>query len=59
MMELLGGGGVTMAELQRLVGGGTLDGFGYVWLAVVVLVVAAICMFTSRLGVKRILHSQD
>ncbi|HRK19572.1 MAG TPA: ABC transporter permease [Hyphomicrobiaceae bacterium] len=58
-MELLGGGTVTLAELQRLVGTGTLDPMGYGWLAAVVLAIAAICMLTSRIGVKRILHSQD
>ena len=58
MMELLGGGTVTIAELRRLIGSGTLDGPGYILLATVVVVVAALCMLTSRFGVYRILHSR-
>ena len=58
-MELLGGGNsASMAELQNLVGTGALDWQGYGWLAVVVIVIAALCMLTSRIGVYRILHSQ-
>jgi cell division transport system permease protein len=57
-MELLGGGTVTLAEIQRLVGSGTLDLPGYVLLGIVVVVIAALCMLTSRLGVYRILNSQ-
>jgi cell division transport system permease protein len=59
IMQLLGGGTATMAEIQRLVGQGTLDGAGYVLLGIVVAVIAGLCMITSRLGVYRILHSQD
>lgn len=59
VMELLGGGSVTMAEVKRLVGGGSLDLSGYVLLGVVVVVIAALCMLTSRIGVYRILHSQQ
>jgi cell division transport system permease protein len=59
MLDLLGGGGVTLAELQRLVGTGALDLTGYVVLAGVVLVVAVLCRFTSRLSVRRILHSRN
>ena len=58
MMELLGGGTVTMAEIRRMIGAGALDGPGYILLATVVVVVAALCMLTSRFGVYRILHSQ-
>ena len=58
VMELLGGGTASVAEIQHLVGTGTLDLQGYGWLAAVVVVVAALCMFTSRIGVYRILHSQ-
>jgi len=58
MTEFLGGGGLTMAELRRLVGAGTLDMLGYLVLVLVVLIIAVLCMFTSRLSVKRILHSQ-
>jgi cell division transport system permease protein len=58
LMELLGGGTVSMAEMRRLVGSGTLDTSGYVLLGLVVVVVAALCMLTSRFGVYRILHTQ-
>jgi cell division transport system permease protein len=58
MMELLGGGTVTIAEINRLIGSGTLDGPGYILLTIVVIVIAALCMLTSRFGVYRILHSQ-
>ena len=57
-MELLGGGTVTMAELRRLVGAGYLDPAGYAVLVVVVVVIALLCMFTSRFGVYKILNSQ-
>jgi cell division transport system permease protein len=58
VMELLGGGTVTIAEIRRLVGTGTLDLAGYLLLGIVVIVIAALCMLTSRIGVYRILHSQ-
>lgn len=58
VMELLGGSGVTMAEVQRLIGSGNLDVMGYLVLVLVVLMIAAACMFTSRFSVYRILHSQ-
>ena len=57
-MELLGGGAVTMAELRRIVGTGVLDISGHAVLVVVVIVIAALCMLTSRIGVYRILNSQ-
>lgn len=57
-MELLGGGTVTVAELHRLIGTGTLDAAGFVLLGIVVVVIAALCMVTSRFGVFRILNSQ-
>ena len=57
-MELLGGGTVTIAELRRLIGIASLDLPGYILLAIVVLVIAALCMLTSRIGVYRILNSQ-
>jgi cell division transport system permease protein len=56
--EALGGGALTMAEFRRLIGAGTLDLLGYLVLVLVVLIIAVLCMFTSRLSVKRILHSQ-
>ncbi len=58
VMQLLGGGSVTLGELKRLVGTGALDLPGYILLALVVVVIAALCMLTSRFGVFRILHSQ-
>jgi cell division transport system permease protein len=58
IMELLGGGSVTMAELRRLVGVTSLDLWGYLLLGIVVLVIASLCMVTSRIGVFRILNSQ-
>lgn len=59
IMELLGGGAVTIAELRRLIGTGSLDPAGYVVLVVVVFVISALCMLTSRFGVYRILHTQQ
>lgn len=59
IMGLLGGGGLTMNELSRLIGVGSLDLTGYLVLAVVVVVIAALCMLTSRFGVYRILHQQN
>ena len=58
VMELLGGGAVTMAEIRRLIGISTLDAPGYFLLGIVVLVIASLCMLTSRIGVYRILNSQ-
>ena len=58
MTEFLGGGALTLAEVRRLIGAGTLDLLGYLVLVLVVLIIAVLCMFTSRLSVKRILHSQ-
>ncbi len=57
-MELLGGNVVTMAEMRRLFGAGVLDLAGYAVLVVVVIVIAALCMLTSRFGVYRILDTQ-
>jgi cell division transport system permease protein len=56
-MRVLGGGTVTLAELKRFVGTGVLDGTGYLMLVGVVIVIAALCMLTSRFGVYRILNS--
>ena len=58
VMELLGGGSVTITELRRLIGIATLDPPGYFLLGIVVLVIASLCMLTSRIGVYRILNSQ-
>jgi len=57
MMQLLGGSPVTAAEAQRLIGSGELDLKGYLLCVLVVIVVAGICMITSRLGVIRVLRT--
>jgi cell division transport system permease protein len=59
IIQLLGGGAVTLTELHRLVGSGSLDLAGYVLMGIVVVVVAALCMLTSRIGVFRILNSKS
>jgi cell division transport system permease protein len=58
MMQSLGGGSVTQAEVSRLIGTGSLDLRGYLVLLSLVVVIAALCMLTSRVGVKRILKAQ-
>jgi cell division transport system permease protein len=40
------------------VGVSTLDLWGYFLLGIVVLVIATLCMLTSRIGVYRILNNQ-
>jgi len=57
MTHMLGGGTVTTAETQRLIGSGELDLPGYFLCVLVVIVVACLCMITSRLGVIRVLKS--
>ncbi|MEO1206696.1 MAG: ABC transporter permease, partial [Pseudomonadota bacterium] len=57
-VTLLGGGSVSLIELERLAGGGALDLAGYVLLGIVVFVIAALCMLTSRYGVYRILTNK-
>lgn len=57
-MQTLGGGSVTQAEMSRLIGTGSLDLAGYLLLIGLVVVIAALCMLTSRIGVKHILHAQ-
>jgi cell division transport system permease protein len=56
--ELLGGGAVSAVEMQRLIGTGALDPLGYVILGVVVVIIAGLCMVTSRVGVYRILNGR-
>jgi len=58
VMELLGGGDITVAEMHRLIGAGGLDLAGYLLLGVVVIIIAALCMLTSRFGVFRILNAK-
>lgn len=55
IMELLGGGAVSAVEMQRLIGTGSLDASGYIILGLVVVIIAGLCMITSRIGVYRIL----
>ncbi|MCH9764376.1 MAG: ABC transporter permease [Alphaproteobacteria bacterium] len=57
--ELLGGGSLTTVELNRFIGSGSLDLMGYAFLGLVIIVVAALCMLTSRFGVYGILNSRD
>src|SRR4029079_16912565 len=49
MTHMLGGGTVTAAETQRLIGSGELDLPGYFLCVLVVIVVACLCMITSSL----------
>jgi cell division transport system permease protein len=56
---MLGGGIVTAAETERLIGSGELDLAGYFLCVLVVFVVACLCMVTSRLGVIRVLKSYE
>jgi cell division transport system permease protein len=58
VMELLGGGDITVAEMHRLIGTGGLDVAGYLLLGAVVIIIAALCMLTSRFGVFRILNAK-
>ncbi len=57
-MRLLGGNTMTSAEIRRLVGTAALDTPGFILLGIVVIVIAALCMLTTRYGVYRILNSQ-
>ncbi|KAB2939819.1 MAG: ABC transporter permease [Hyphomicrobium sp.] len=58
VMEMLGGGETTTAEMHRLIGTGGLDMAGYLLLGGVVITISALCMLTSRFGVFRILNSK-
>jgi cell division transport system permease protein len=57
-MEVLGGGTMSLVELRQIVGAGTLDAPGHLLLGIVVIVIAGMCMLTSRFSVYRILHSR-
>jgi cell division transport system permease protein len=59
LTHMLGGGIVTAAETERLIGSGELDLAGYFLCILVVFVVACLCMVTSRLGVIRVLKSYE
>lgn len=58
LVEMIGGQTVTGAELRQLVGSGALELPGYGLMGLVVIIIAALCMLTSRLGVFRILNSR-
>jgi cell division transport system permease protein len=58
VMQVLGGGDFTVAEVHRFIGSGSLDVEGYMLLGGVVVIIAALCMLTSRFGVFRILNSK-
>ena len=58
IMEMLGGGAESAVEIQRLIGTGSLDPAGYALLGLVVVIIAGLCMITSRFGVFRILNGQ-
>jgi cell division transport system permease protein len=58
VMDVLGEGTMTLGEINRLIGSGSLDLAGYALLVLVVVVIAALCMLTSRISVFRILHSK-
>lgn len=59
VMRALGGGSLAATEIKRLIGTAGLDWQGYALFVLVVIVVASLCMLTSRLGVVRILKSND
>lgn len=59
IMRLLGGGGLAASEFRQLVGSAVLEWQGYVFFALVVFVVATLCMLTSRFGVYRILKASS
>lgn len=58
VMELLGGGTMTVAEVKRVIGSDGLDGVGFLLLGGVVIGIAILCRITSRLGVYRILNAR-
>ncbi|WP_295557950.1 ABC transporter permease [uncultured Hyphomicrobium sp.] len=58
LVQIMGGGAMTLTELHRLLGSGALDTAGFVLMGIVVVVIAALCMLTSRFGVFRILNSK-
>lgn len=58
MTDILSGA-ATDTEIRRLIGTGRMDVQGYLSLLIVVVVIAAICSLTSRIGVRRILNVQN
>ena len=59
VLHFLGQGGLAAAEFKRLLGSAVLDPLGYFLLGLVVVVVAALCMLTSRYGVHAILKTYN
>jgi len=59
VLHLLGQGGLAAAEFKRLLGDAILDPLGYFILFLVVVVVAALSMLTSRYGVYAILKTYN
>lgn len=59
ILRLLGGGGLAAAEFRQLIGTAVLEWQGYLFFAIVVVVVATLCMLTSRFGVYRILKASS
>ena len=59
VMRILSGGGLAAAEFRQLVGSAVLAWPGYLLFALVVIVIATLCMVTSRFGVYRILKSYN
>jgi len=57
-MQVLGGDVSAMADVHRLIGAGALDPPGYGLLGLVVIVIAALCMLTSRYGVYGMLNAR-
>ncbi|HFB2048466.1 MAG: ABC transporter permease [Hyphomicrobiaceae bacterium] len=58
LVEFLGSGTLTNAELKRFIGNGMLDSYGYIVLLMIVIIITLLCVLTSRFGVFRILHNQ-
>lgn len=57
LLHALGGGSAAAAaQTRQLVGTGQLDFSGYLLFVLVVIVIAGLCMLTSRLGVARFLR---
>lgn len=59
VMRVLSGGGLAAEEFRQLIGSAALDWPGYLLFGLVVVVVASLCMLTSRYGVYRILKSYE
>jgi cell division transport system permease protein len=59
VMRLLSRHGLAAAEFRQFIGAANFDWPGYLLFGVVVVVVATLCMLTSRYGVYRILKSHD